>query len=89
LADEALKYNPKHVITIGQVGPSIAAQLRVKGFSSITENLADMTAIVAAARQQSKSGDAVLLSCGTSSFGMFKDYKDRGNQFKKAVLALA
>jgi UDP-N-acetylmuramoylalanine--D-glutamate ligase len=31
----------------------------------------------------------VLLSTGCASFGMFKDYKDRGNQFKQAVLELA
>jgi UDP-N-acetylmuramoylalanine--D-glutamate ligase len=89
LADEVLQQNPKHTITIGLVGPRIAARLKANGFNSITENPPDMEAIVAAARQHAGAGDAVLLSCGTSSFGMFKDYKDRGSQFKKAVLELA
>ena len=33
-------------------------------------------------------GGVVLLSPGTASFDMFTDYKDRGSQFKKAVLLL-
>lgn len=33
-------------------------------------------------------GDVVLLSPACSSFDMFNDYEDRGNQFKKIVLGL-
>lgn len=89
MADEILKSNISHVITIGLVGPRIANELKSKGFSSITESPSDMKSIVAAARQNAQPGDVVLLSTGTSSFGMFKDYKDRGNQFKQAVRVLA
>lgn len=88
LADKVAKSNVRHVIAIGLVGPKIAELLKARGYSSITEGLTDMKTIVEAARRQAQAGDAVLLSCGTSSFGMFHDYKDRGNQFKKAVLEL-
>src|SRR5579871_3615910 len=89
LADEVLKLNPRHVVSIGLVGPLIAKRLKSKGYNSVTEGLGDMPAIVLAARELAQPGDAVLLSTGTSSFGMFKDYKDRGNQFKKAVQELS
>jgi UDP-N-acetylmuramoylalanine--D-glutamate ligase len=47
-----------------------------------------MSAIVALARDQAMSGDSVLLSPGFSSFDMFKNFADRGQQFKKAVSQL-
>jgi UDP-N-acetylmuramoylalanine--D-glutamate ligase len=37
------------------------------------------------AKKQAKPGDIVLLSTGCASFGCFKNYKDRGNQFKAEV----
>ena len=36
-----------------------------------------------------KPGDSVLLSPGTSSFDMFRDYADRGEQFRQSVRNLA
>lgn len=89
LADEILRSNVKHVVTIGLIGPRIAERLKSHGFNAITEDPKDMDSIVKAARANTSSGDAVLLSTGTSSFGMFKDYKDRGDQFKKAVQELS
>jgi len=40
------------------------------------------------AQQKAVSGDVVLLSPGTSSFGMFKNEFDRGNQFRVGAKAL-
>jgi UDP-N-acetylmuramoylalanine--D-glutamate ligase len=37
------------------------------------------------ARKTASPGDTVLLSPGTSSFDMFRDYADRGNQFRELV----
>ncbi|MBX4201810.1 UDP-N-acetylmuramoyl-L-alanine--D-glutamate ligase [Candidatus Saccharibacteria bacterium] len=88
LAQTAASSNVRHVITIGQTGPAIAQLLKSKEFTSITEGLQTMPEIVAAARSVAQLGDIVLLSTGCASFGMFNDYKDRGTQFKQAVLAL-
>lgn len=43
---------------------------------------------VQVAREQAQPGDIVLFSPGTSSFDMFKNYADRGNQFRQLVQQL-
>ncbi len=89
LIDEiTLRDRVRYVIAIGEIGSQLARMLTVRQFMDITAGLKTMPEIVAEARSRAHPGDAVLLSCGTSSFGLFKDYKDRGHQFKQAVLAL-
>lgn len=90
LVDEVLRSNVRNVLAIGDTGHVIADLLRNRGFKNvITDNLGDMDAIVDKAKQLAQPGDVVLLSTGTASFGMFRDYKDRGNQFNRAVSELA
>jgi UDP-N-acetylmuramoylalanine--D-glutamate ligase len=88
LTGEVIKQNVRHVVAIGKTGPAIVALLRQKGYDKITEDLDAMPAIVKEAKRYAKKGDVVLLSTGCASFGLFKDYKDRGNQFKQAVHSL-
>ena len=86
---EVVKSNVRHVIAIGDMGPTIEKQLRDRGFTDISVGLTTMTDMINEAREHAKSGDVVLLSTGCASFGLFKDYKDRGNQFKTAVRSLS
>jgi UDP-N-acetylmuramoylalanine--D-glutamate ligase len=51
----------------------------------IVEKCQNMAEIITAAKKFSKPGDVVLLSPACASFGMFKNYKDRGEQFKDLV----
>jgi UDP-N-acetylmuramoylalanine--D-glutamate ligase len=55
---------------------------------SVVENCKNMKEIVEAAQSAAQSGDVVLLSPACASFDMFKNYKDRGDQFKKFVRSL-
>lgn len=48
---------------------------------SITARASSMSEAVKLARENAKLGDVILLSPGTSSFGMFKNEFDRGDQF--------
>lgn len=90
LADCVSRSNVKHVLAIGDRGPIIADLLRSRGYNNITEEgLVGMKEIVDKAKSLAEPGDAVLLSTGCASFDMFKDYKDRGNQFNEVVESLS
>lgn len=89
LVSEVFKQRLRKVIAIGDTGEKIATMLASKGYKDVVTGLQTMPEIVAAARKAAEPGDVVLLSTGTSSFGLFHDYKDRGDQFKATVAALA
>lgn len=55
---------------------------------SLMVNTSNAEEAVQAAFHFSNKGDVVLLSPACASFDLFKNYEDRGNQFKKAVKAL-
>jgi len=44
-----------------------------------------MEEAVKISRKIAEKKDAVLLSPACASFDLFKDYEDRGNQFKEAI----
>lgn len=89
LADEVIKQRVEHVIVIGVTADKISKSLRDKGYENIIFGLTTMPEIVAEAKKLARPGDVVLLSTACASFGLFKDYKDRGSQFKNAVNKLA
>ncbi len=72
--------------------PEIESALNAQGIKQITSLVkpgkTSMNEIVQATQSASHPGDVVLLSTACASFDLFKDYKDRGEQFKQAVLAL-
>ena len=70
----------KHAIVFGSCGQKIAAYLEKNAvpFSLCTTFPEAVEKAVAAA----SSGDVVLLSPATASMDMFRDYRDRGDQFK-------
>lgn len=82
--------NVRSALCIGEQGQNIANLLQRFGFGNFSiVQKASMEDIVKKARSLAEPGDIVLLSTGCASFDMFKDYKDRGNQFNQAVQALS
>ncbi len=79
--------NIRAIIGIGEEWPKIKSAIQAAGASDIhyIEDLTKMKNIVAAAHDVAQMGDIVLLSPACASFGLFKNYKDRGEQFKTAV----
>jgi UDP-N-acetylmuramoylalanine--D-glutamate ligase len=78
----------KHALLIGDTAPKIEAALKAADFTDYSPGGGSMPEIVKKAHELAESGDVVLLSTGCASFGMFQNYKDRGNQFQQSVNAL-
>jgi len=80
------KDNVKNLILIGDTGEKIGNGIKDKNIIHLGKS--PMVRIIETAQEMTKSGGVVILSPASASFDMFKNYKDRGNQFKKAVLNL-
>jgi UDP-N-acetylmuramoylalanine--D-glutamate ligase len=83
IADQMKKV--RALILIGEAKERINAELGVYA-DTYMEN--DLPGAVKRAFKVAKDGDVVLFSPMCSSFDMFRDYKDRGNQFKTMVESL-
>ena len=81
--------NVKCAVLIGDMAPKIMKALEAAEFHNIAYGGSLMTEIINEARKQAQPGDVVLLSTACASFGLFRDYKDRGDQFKQVVQSLA
>lgn len=82
---ELLKKKSKRIFLFGESKEKMAKALEGSGAIMVVNDLQE--AVVQAA-SQAVSGDTVLFSPACSSFDMFKDYADRGNQFVAAVMSL-
>lgn len=80
-----VKKSVRTAVLIGEMKDRIAASWA----GTPTRKAATLDEAVALARDIARPGDAVLFSPGTSSFDMFRNYGERGNLFKTAVLALS
>jgi UDP-N-acetylmuramoylalanine--D-glutamate ligase len=74
----------KAIIGIGVEWLRIKEHIHAPNIQLI-EGCKNMQEIIAAAHAAAKPKDVVILSPGCASFGMFKSYTDRGDQFKAEV----
>jgi UDP-N-acetylmuramoylalanine--D-glutamate ligase len=89
LAETVKNNNVRSTILIGDTAPAIRDALEKVGFHNIQDGGITMSEMVAKMRTTAQQGDIGLLSTGCASFGLFKNYKDRGNQFKLKVNELS
>ena len=82
---EPVSQKVKAIILIGEASAKIKDAL-----GDVTETVMakDLAEAVKLSRQMAKKGDVVLLSPACASFDMFRDYEDRGRQFKKLVMEM-
>jgi UDP-N-acetylmuramoylalanine--D-glutamate ligase len=94
LAEEILQRNVTTVILIGVTGPQIGNKIQEIAarpqlpIPELIYGCQNMTEIVTTAFQKALPGGVVLLSTACASFGMFQNYKERGNLFKNEVRKL-
>lgn len=83
---ELVARKAKAVVLIGEMSDRIASFWGARVPYVKARTLAEAVDL---AREMAAAGDVVLFSPGTSSFDMFKNYADRGNQFRQLVQSLA
>jgi UDP-N-acetylmuramoylalanine--D-glutamate ligase len=82
---DLFKKQVKLLILIGKAADKMAKALGTATETVFARTLQDAVKIASA---RAARGDAVLLSPACASFDMFKDFEDRGRQFKEAVKTL-
>jgi UDP-N-acetylmuramoylalanine--D-glutamate ligase len=86
LIEELVQEKVKAIICLGVDNSKIH-----EAFSKVVPRMIDCTSAadaVKAAFREAVKGDVVLLSPACASFDLFKNYEDRGKQFKQAVKEL-
>lgn len=83
---EPLRARGALVVAIGEARPQLREAL---GDTIAVRDAATMTEAVRLGFASVRPGGTVLLAPACSSFDMFRDYAERGRQFKDAVAALA
>ena len=89
LGEELLRHDVRAIL-IGDEAPAIATACETAGFRGyeIMEN-ATAERFTQRAFELARPGSVVLLSPASASFGLFKNYADRGDQFIAAVHSLS
>lgn len=82
---ELFKQRVKLLVLIGKAADTMAKTL---GTSTETVSAQTLQDAVRLASARAGRGDVVLLSPACASFDMFRDFEDRGRQFKEAVMEL-
>lgn len=77
----------RYLVLIGQTRDQIAECAKAHGFTEIMY-AEDMQEAVQVCAVYADIGDYVLLSPACASWGMFKNYEERGRIFKECVMAL-
>jgi UDP-N-acetylmuramoylalanine--D-glutamate ligase len=91
LGEVVVREGVKGVVLIGEMAANIrqaivsASERRGKPLLEMRDGAEKMPEILLQANSIASPSDVVIFSPACASFGLFRDYKDRGEQFKKSV----
>lgn len=91
LGPELMEHVKLLVLTGMTAGKIRAAAQQTPGYNGTNPEIvdvADFDDAVRTAASRAKSGDVVILSPASTSFDRFRNFEERGNQFKKVVMEL-
>jgi len=90
LAEVLKTSSVKHILLIGEIREALRHTFVEHGVTTPIDvvEATTMKEIVARAHELAEPGDVVILSPGAASFDMFKDFYDRGDQFRAEVQSL-
>jgi UDP-N-acetylmuramoylalanine--D-glutamate ligase len=86
LIKDAVKQKARALICLGKDNEKLH-----KAFDGVVSSIRETQSVrelVRMALEEARTGDVVLLSPACASFDLFKNYEDRGDQFRAAVLEL-
>ena len=75
----------KHLVLLGDTAPAIARLVEAEGKGTPILRVNSIDEAVTMASVQADPGDTVLLSPACASFGLFRNFAERGKKFKEAV----
>jgi UDP-N-acetylmuramoylalanine--D-glutamate ligase len=87
LAEAVRASDVRSVVLIGRSAPQIDDALQSVGYTK-THQAESLGAATSLARDLARAGDVVVLAPACASFDMFRDFEDRGDQFREAVRRL-
>ena len=86
----AVRKKAKAVILFkGSASPRLKKALIQADYHGSILTFGSMAAAVKSAFRRAQPGEIILLSPACASFGLFRNYKDRGKQFKQAAISLS
>ena len=85
---EALESVARALVLIGEAAPIIRAAANAHGVSYPIVEVSSMPEAVASATELARDGDAVVLSPACSSYDMFKNFSERGDAFRAALVSV-
>ena len=80
LVDYVIQHTINAVLCMGPSGVRMATALRSLGYGRVFD-VSNMTETVALAQQQTPAGGVILLSPASPSYGLFRNFEERGSIF--------